>query len=97
MTDDNLGEILISTFCVYFVGLIVGMLIMRSRAGFGSFAPLVAYDGNGTSVLGWLITCLAMITVWPVSLVIWLARGCPPPRIVFNEKAAERRRSAAGS
>ncbi|MGV9213665.1 hypothetical protein ACTFTM_17565 [Micromonospora sp. RB23] len=79
---------------VYFVGFFIGMIAVRARAGLGQ-GPIKIL-GDGGVGLEWFVGSLLTLMFWPVSLVLWLARGRPEPRIVFNDKARERRRRAAG-
>lgn len=79
---------------VYFVGILVASPILRNRAGLGQGRlQILGPEGVG---LDWLVGQVAAMMFWPITLVIWLARGCPEPRIVFNHKADERRRRVAG-
>jgi hypothetical protein len=88
--------LLIALVVTYWVGVLVGSSIMRVRAGAGFWRRLQIFgpDGFGPA---WFTTLLICTMAWPVTLVVWLIRGRPEPRVVFNEKARERRqRQAAG-
>jgi hypothetical protein len=79
------------------IGMLVAMSVIRVRAGGGFWLGLKAFgpDGFGPVWVGTLIICSM---AWPITLAVWLARGRPEPRIVFNDKAVERqRRAAAGA
>jgi hypothetical protein len=75
----------------YFIGGLVAATIIRSRAGVGQ-GRIKILGPNGFG-LDWFLACMVATMFWPITLVIWLTRGRPEPRIVFNEKARERRRS----
>lgn len=75
---------------VYFVGFVVAMAVLRHRAGVGQGRiKIFGSDGFG---LDWFVPHVVAVMFWPVTLVIWLARGRPEPRVVFNHRAEERRR-----
>lgn len=78
------------------IGMLVSVQVMRVRAGAGFWRGLKVFgpDGFGPVWAGTVIICSMF---WPITLVVWLARGRPEPRIVFNEKARERQqRQTAG-
>ncbi|WP_433687049.1 hypothetical protein ACQP0I_26035 [Micromonospora carbonacea] len=75
---------------VYLLGILVATIVIRSRAGVGQ-GPIKILGSDGFG-LGWFLTALSASLFWPITLGLWLARGRPGPRVVFNEKAAERRR-----
>ena len=75
----------------YFLGFFIGMVIVRHRAGVGQGRiKILGKDGFGFL---WFWRMFFALIFWPVTLVIWLASGRPEPRIVFNERAAERKRA----
>jgi hypothetical protein len=76
---------------IWFIGMFIGMIVVRHRAGVGQGRiKILGRDGFG---FFWFWRMVFALMFWPVTLIIWLARGCPEPRIVFNERAEERRRS----
>ena len=80
----------------YFIGMFASVGVMRVRCGVGIWhrPKILGPDGFG---IVWVVTVVLCSMVWPVTLAVWLFRGRPEPRVVFNEKAAERhRRQAAG-
>lgn len=77
---------------LWFMGWIVAIGVIRARAGVTVWHRLQVF-GEGGHGLEWTITAGSAALFWPITLVIWLARGRPEPRIVFNEKALERQRS----
>ena len=81
---------------IWVIGWIVAIGVIRSRAGVDIWHRLKVFgpDGHGP---GWAFTAGTAALFWPLTLVVWLARGRPEPSVVFNEKAAERRRRAQGS
>lgn len=80
----------------YWIGVFVAMSVIRVRAGTGFWRGLRVFGPNGFG-LGWTSMVILCSMFWPITLVVWLLRGRPEPRIVFNEKAAERQaRQAAG-
>lgn len=79
---------------VYFVGFLIAMTVLRHRAGLGQGRlQILGREGVG---LDWFVPHVAAVMFWPITLVVWLARGRPEPRIVFNHRAEERRQRAAG-
>lgn len=79
---------------IWFVGMVVGMVVVRHRAGVGQGRiKIIGRDGFG---FVWFWRMVFAIAFWPVTLVIWLARGRPEARTVFNERAEQRRRSMQG-
>lgn len=75
---------------VYFAGTLISTIVLRARAGVGQRRiKILGADGFGVV---WFLTALVSSLFWPVTLAVWLARGRPEPRVVFNEKAAERQR-----
>ncbi|MCG5451833.1 hypothetical protein [Micromonospora hortensis] len=79
---------------IYFLGFFIGLIYVRARAGLGQ--GRIKIIGEGGVGLEWFVGSLLTLMFWPVSFVVWLARGRPEARIVFNDKARERRRRAAG-
>jgi hypothetical protein len=75
----------------YFVGFFVAMVVIRHRAGVGQ--RRLKIFGPGGVGLDWFVVTFVITLFWPVSLGVWLARGRPEPRIVFNERAEERERA----
>ncbi|MFF0655565.1 hypothetical protein [Micromonospora tulbaghiae] len=77
---------------VYALGWFIAFLVIQFRAGLGWHGhKLLGEGGLGIEFL--FFSWVAMM-FWPVTLVVWLARGRPEPRIVFGDKAEERRRRA---
>jgi hypothetical protein len=75
---------------IYIVGFMVAMTVIRSRAGVGQRKiKILGPTGFG---LSWFLSSSVAIMFWPVTLAIWLARGRPEARVVFNHKAEERQR-----
>jgi hypothetical protein len=81
---------------IYVIGWITAIMVIRVRAGVGVWRRLKVFGDDGFGP-GWTMSAGSAALFWPITLVIWLARGCPEPRIVFNEKALERRRRMNGS
>lgn len=81
---------------IYLGGIVVSVLVLRVRAGVGVWHGLRIFGPNGFGPV-WAVTLVACSMVWPVALAVWLVRGRPEPRVVFNEKALERRRRQAGA
>lgn len=93
VTGGGLAAVLVGGF---FIGIFVAMSVIRVRAGTGFWYGLRVFGpgGFGPTWVGMLVICSMF---WPITLAVWLARGRPEPRIVFNEKALERQRlQAAG-
>ncbi|MEV1058759.1 hypothetical protein AB0I92_16010 [Micromonospora chalcea] len=79
---------------IYVTGYFISYLVVTFRAGLGWHGnKLLGQGGLGVEFL--LFSALT-VTFWPIALIAWLARGRPEPRIVFNEKARERRRIKGG-
>jgi hypothetical protein len=73
----------------YIVGFLVAMTVIRARAGVGQGRiQILGKQGFGVE---WFATVVVATLFWPVTLGIWLIRGRPEPRVVFNHKAEERR------
>ena len=99
MTNDestNALGLLCSFLCIYAITTLISAYIMRARSGAGVWHRLKILGDNGFG-LGWILTVMFASLFWPITLIIWLARGRPEPRTVFNEKAAERRRRLGGA
>ena len=74
----------------YLAGMFAGMVAIRHRAGVGQGRiKVLGRDGFG---FFWFWRMVFALMLWPVTLTVWLSRGRPEPRIVFNERAEERRR-----
>jgi hypothetical protein len=82
-------QLLCGSVCLYVVGMFVAASVMRARAGVGVWHRLKVLGDDGFGV-AWVTQLTVATMFWPITLVIWLARGCPEPRVVFNEKAVER-------
>lgn len=78
-------------------GIVVAVSVMRVRSGAGFWRRLTVFGPNGFGPM-WVATLTVCGMFWPITLVVWLLRGCPEPRVVFNHKADERQaaRRAAG-
>ncbi|WP_229075088.1 hypothetical protein [Actinoplanes sp. DH11] len=75
---------------IYLLGMFIGSIVVRHRAGVGqSRIKILGSTGFGFI---WFWRMTFAVAFWPITLVVWLARGRPEPHIVFNERAAERRR-----
>ncbi|TCK22269.1 hypothetical protein [Pseudonocardia endophytica] len=85
---DALGPVLVG---VYLIGILVSGTVIRARAGTGVWLRLKVFGPDGFGPV-WIATATACSMAWPVTLAVWLARGRPEPRVVFNEKAEERSR-----
>lgn len=60
---------------IYFVGLFGSLVVGRSRAGLTQLGRL-----NLATIftsLEWFVHQLASLFLWPIFLVVWLARGRP--------------------
>lgn len=90
---DALGPILAGG---YLIGMLVSGTVIRARAGTGVWLRLKVFGPEGFGPV-WIATATACSVAWPVTLVVWLARGRPEPRVVFNEKAVERQRRQAAA
>lgn len=73
----------------YWVGVFVAVVVIRARAGVGQ--RRIRVFGRGGFGLAWTATSAIAVAFWPITLIVWLARGRPEPRVVFNEKAVERK------
>lgn len=73
----------------WFIGILVALSVMRVRAGAGFWRRLKVFGPNGFGP-AWVVTIVACGMFWPVTLAVWLLRGRPEPRMVFNHKAEER-------
>jgi hypothetical protein len=73
----------------WLIGMLVALSVMRVRAGAGFWLGLKIGGPTGFPVL-WVAQLLVCSMFWPVTLVVWLVRGRPEPRWVFNHKAEER-------
>lgn len=93
MTSDGVGTFFALT---YFIGVIVSVSVLRWRAGTGFWYGLRVFGPNGFGPV-WTGTVIVCSMAWPVTLAVWILRGRPEPRIVFNEKALERQRRAGVS
>lgn len=78
-------------FLGYLVGVMVAVIVIKSRAGVGNWARPKIFGPDGFGPV-WMTTTLLSSMFWPVVLVRWLVQGRPEPRVVFNEKAMERER-----
>jgi hypothetical protein len=60
---------------IYFIGVFGAVVVGRSRAGLTQLGRLSA----ATVVLSlpWFLSQMASLLLWPVFLVVWLARGRP--------------------
>ncbi|MDN5932473.1 MAG: hypothetical protein L0I24_15640 [Pseudonocardia sp.] len=95
MNSDTAALLIMWTYLVWLLGVAVSAVVIRHRAGTGQ-GRLRVFGPNGFG-LGWIMTSLACSVAWPITLAVWLYRGRPEPRTVFNHKAGERqRRQAAG-
>lgn len=74
---------------VYIVGWFIAMVVTRSRAGVGQ--GRIQVSGSQGFGLTWVMMNAMATLFWPITLIVWLTRGRPEPRVVFNEKATERR------
>jgi hypothetical protein len=81
---------------MWIIGVVVAVSVIRIRAGAGFWRGLKVFGHGGFGPV-WVGTALVCAMVWPVTLAVWLARGRPEPRVVFNEKALERQRRQARS
>jgi hypothetical protein len=77
----------------YLIGVLVAVSVMRVRAGAGFWRGVKVFGADGFGPV-WVGTVIVCGMAWPITLAVWLARGRPEPRVVFNEKAAERRLAA---
>ena len=75
------------------IGMLVAMSVMRVRAGAGFWRGLKVLGPDGFGVL-WVAQLVVCSMFWPVTFAVWLARGRPEPRVVFNHKADERQAAA---
>lgn len=73
----------------YWIAAFVATVVIRARAGAPTWSRLRVFGPNGFG-LGWVLMGAVCSMFWPITLVVWLLRGRPEPRTVFNEKAAER-------
>jgi hypothetical protein len=89
---DNVACLFMS---VYIVGWFAAALVIRARAGAGIWYRLKVFGPDGFG-LGWTMSAGLAALFWPVTLGVWLARGRPEPRVVFNDKAIERERRMRG-
>ena len=78
-----------SVALIYFVGMFVAVFTMRMRAGVGIWLRPKIFGPDGFGPV-WAATTVVCGMAWPVTLAVWLARGRPEPRVVFNHKAEER-------
>jgi hypothetical protein len=86
---------IIALVVIYFVGFLVAMVVTRHRAGVGQ-GRITIFGREGFG-LEWFLRHVVTVAFWPVSLGLWLAGGRPEPRVVFNERAAERVRATQGN
>ena len=77
----------------YAVGWLVSGVVYRLRAGLPAFQRIGVF-GTGGVRLGWFAMSVGKIIAWPFVLGVWLATGRPEPRIVYDEKAAARKRGS---
>lgn len=87
---------MIPVVVVYVVGIFVSSPIYKSRAGAPAFGRFRIFGKRGFGV-GWITSVIGKMFAWPVVLVVWLIKGRPQPRRVFNEKAAARQTETAPS
>lgn len=79
----------------YVLGMVAATVVIRYRAGTGQ--GRIRIFGPAGFGVGWFLTGMVASLAWPITLAVWLFRGRPEPRLVFNHKADERqRRQAAG-
>lgn len=78
----------------WLIGIVVAVVVTRARSGIGNWGRIHVFGEGGVGI-EWFAGTLMAVAFWPATLAIWLVRGRPEPRIVFNEKAAERRRRMA--
>lgn len=95
MNSDTIALLIMSTYIVWLVGVAGSAMVMRYRAGIGH-GRLRVFGPNGFGP-AWIATSIALSLAWPITLAVWLYKGRPEPRVVFNHRAEERqRRQAAG-
>ena len=75
----------------YLIGWVAAILILRHRAGINTWGRIQVFGKEGFG-LAWVTMCAVCALFWPITLIVWLVRGRPEPRVVFNGKAAGRRR-----
>lgn len=92
--DDRTEAVVELVVLAYFIGMLVAGTAIRARAGTGVWRRLRILGPNGFGPV-WFATAVLCSMAWPITLVVWLARGCPEPRVVFNHKAEERQRRTA--
>ena len=80
----------------WFIGILVALSVMRVRAGAGFWRGLKVFGPSGFGPV-WVATIVVCGMFWPVTLVVWLLRGRPEPRMVFNHKAEERLAARQGA
>lgn len=73
-------------------GFIVSSVVIRARAGVGQ-GRIRVFGKHGFGLV-WVMMAMLASFFWPITLAMWLARGRPEPRVVFNKKAEERQRAA---
>lgn len=81
---------------IYLAGWLGTVCVMRVRAGIPLWGRIKVFGRGGVGV-DWILIGIVIALGWPVALVVWLLRGRPEPRIVFNEKARERARRLASA
>ncbi|WP_157467393.1 hypothetical protein [Frankia sp. QA3] len=72
-------------------GIVVSIASMRVRAGLGFWHGLRPSD---VASVVWLVKAAICSVFWPVTLVVWLARGRPQPSVVYERTPAGFRRRA---
>lgn len=76
---------------IWIVGMLISGFVYRARAGLGIWHRISPIGSGGTG-LEWFFVTVGKVLVWPVVCALWVVKGTPEPRIVFNEKAEARRR-----
>ncbi len=74
---------------VWFIGLVVAVSVIRSRAGLGIWQGL---RGSDAWSYFWLTKIGIYSIFWPVTLAVWLVRGRPEPPVVFERTPSGFRR-----
>ena len=75
-------------FVTYLLIFFIATRILRARAGIGNRYNLKITGPGGYG--SWVFRAGLASLFWPATFVVWLARGRPEPRVVFNEKARQR-------
>ncbi|WP_405432258.1 hypothetical protein [Micromonospora sp. NBC_00617] len=69
---------------VYLVGWFISVMVIRHRAGLGWQGNKLV--GDGGLGIEWVARTAIAAMFWPITLILWIARGRPAPPVVFTRR-----------